>query len=376
MYLQHNGFMDSQDLGRPGVDIGFDGEYGYCTLPDGAKILGMSYLTLREWVLAGKVKAKRFGRNWLLPLDPNGYPQVIDGGEFPFVPVPPVGYLPLPEAAEARGMSRQRLYQFVKQGRLPGCVRSKGTALGLVIWVPPGPILPPQPTDNPVLTTGDTVTLSEAAKIAGLSRKHMYELLYAGRVKGAQHFGRSWVIPRDFEILTDQKESKKIPEDWVDMDTAAEQYGVSRRTLGEAARSGLVEARRVGQRWYFAPYSGPKTNLLGIRRQHGRWLTAEEAAEERGVTDEWLREQARRGDIEAKKIGMNWYFPPIAQAKPAQRHGTGTAPRGWVDSETAAEQRGMTRQQLQIEARMGLLEAQKLGGRWYFPPIDKPEIGE
>ena len=368
--------MDRQGLDQPGINIGFDGEYGYCTLPEGAKILGMSYLTLREWVVAGKVKAKRFGRNWLLPLDPDGYPQIIDGGEFPFVPIPPVGYLPLPEAAEARGMSRQRLYQFVKQGRLPGCVRSKGTALGLVIWVPPGPILPPKPDENPVLSSSDTVTIAEAAKIAGITHSQMYTLLHRGQVKGAQHYGKSWVIPRNFEITGQKASIEDIPKDWVDLKTAAAQYGVSQQNLLSATRLGGIEALRTKQGWFFAPYHGPPLDLYTLRYERAGWLAAEDAAKERGVTAEWLREQARRGDIEAKKIGPNWYFPPIARAKPSRRHNTGTAPRGWVDSETAAQQRGKTRQQLQIEARMGLIEAQKLGGRWYYPPIDKPQDGD
>lgn len=398
--LLHNGAMNSQvpdtrDKNNIGPDDrgpddrglddgGFDGEYGYCTMPEGAEKLSISYLTMREWIVAGKVKARRFGRNWLLPLDPDGYPQVIDEGTIPFVPVPPEGYLPLPEAAEARGITRQRLYQLVQQGRIPGCVRSRGTRRGVVIWVPPGPVLPPKNPDNPARSVGDTVTISEAAKMAGLSRQHFFNLLSSGQVKGAEHYGRSWVIPRDFKITDAAGES--IPEDWVDIETASQQYGFSVHGLARAAREGLVPAKKSRKHWYFAPYYGEKTSYSGLRyeRKHAkpeRWLTTEEAAEERSVTTEWLREQARRGDIPAKKVGLSWYFPSIEKVGPAQRHDAKLAPRGWVDANTAAKQRGTTRQQLAVEARMGLIEARKLGGRWYYPPvtpasIDSPEDEE
>lgn len=376
--MLHNGGMDIEtDAGLEGFE-GFDGEYGYCTLPQASELMHVGYLTLTEWVHVGKVRAKRFGRTWLLPLGPDGLPQLVDNSPFPFVAEPPVGYLPLPEAAKARGISRQRLYRFVQEGRVPGCVRSKGTGHGLVIWVPPGGIQPPKVASGPALSPEDTLTAHEAAKAAGLKPQYFYTLLNAGRVEGAQRYGRGWLVPKNFKIVPapsrGSRQGAKAPEGWIGVPEAVKQYGVSRQTLIRAANGGRIASKRVGGRWVFPP-PGLDGALKPVRPEEP-WLAAEEAAEERGVSVKWLREQARRGDIEARKIGHNWYFPSMAQAKPAQRHNTGLAPRGWVDSDTAAKQRGLSKQQLAIKARMGLIEAQKLGGRWFYPPIDKLEDGE
>ena len=41
----------------------------------------------------------------------------------------------------------------------------------------------------------DTMTVREAAKKLGCTLKYVYDLLYAGRFKGARKVGRSWAIP-------------------------------------------------------------------------------------------------------------------------------------------------------------------------------------
>ena len=42
----------------------------------------------------------------------------------------------------------------------------------------------------------NTMTVREAAQSLGWTRKYVYDLLYDGRIEGAQKVGRTWNIPR------------------------------------------------------------------------------------------------------------------------------------------------------------------------------------
>lgn len=85
------------------------------------------------------------------------------------------------------------------------------------------------------------ISVAEAAKITGLSTRQISHLCQIGKVEGAQLVGKTYIIP---ETWADDLAA--IREATVSIKEAAEQAGVSRIAIAQAARNGRLE--KIGSR--------------------------------------------------------------------------------------------------------------------------------
>ena len=85
------------------------------------------------------------------------------------------------------------------------------------------------------------ISVAEAARITGLSTRQVSHLCQIGRIEGAQLVGKTYIIPEEWAV-----DLAAIREATVSIKEAAEQAGVSRIAIAQAARSGRLD--KVGSR--------------------------------------------------------------------------------------------------------------------------------
>ncbi len=107
---------------------------------------------------------------------------------------------------------------------------------------------------------------------------------------------------------------------------AAELMGYTQDYVGQLARSGKIDAERIGGIWYVAEHEFTQhtnslqgseiPNTTNIQSEKGivmfegaRYISSKRAAELMGYTQDYVGQLARSGKIKAQQIGRSWYIP-------------------------------------------------------------------
>lgn len=107
-------------------------------------------------------------------------------------------FLTVPEAAAALNISNQRLRLLCSEGRVRGA-----TQVGRFWRIPAPPEIVPFLVAETGLNE-ELLTAAQAAQVLGLSRERVSDLCRRGRIRGAVRAGRNWAIPNPPEILPGQ----------------------------------------------------------------------------------------------------------------------------------------------------------------------------
>ncbi len=160
-----------------------------------AALRGYSEAVVRKLCRAGRLSGARKDRRgyWKIPEDA----RVLDtrkarrrearsrAGE----------WLSVAEFAKERGVSTTRIYQLLKEERIEGAKRAKlGRSQGGAWDIPKNAAVSGE-------ATREGLSQAEFARALGVSRQRVYQLLKAGRVEGARETAHGWDIPVDARVL-------------------------------------------------------------------------------------------------------------------------------------------------------------------------------
>lgn len=217
----------------------------YVSIKTAAKLLKIDTQTLNHWILEGKILAEKYENRWIIPIGENNLPQFKSDNSNPYTPTPPKGYITIKEAAIKHNVSRQWLYELIRQGKIKGAIKSKGNQKTVTTWIP----LDFYIIEKPVIKveSNDTMlTTREAAKKYKSSIRRIRNMIQTSQIDGAVKIKNIWLIPNDFLIETP-------PPNWLKTKEAAIQRNTSSRKLSRKARNRKIKAVKFKSKWYFPP---------------------------------------------------------------------------------------------------------------------------
>ena len=133
----------------------------------------------------------------------------------------------LEEAARELGVTRRRVWQLCQLGRI------QGARLVLGRWAIPSPV------ECLDVRPDGCLDLEEAARELGVTRRRVWQLCQLGRIQGARLVLGRWAIPSPVERLDVR------PDGCLDLEEAARELGVTRQRVWELCQLGRIQGARV-----------------------------------------------------------------------------------------------------------------------------------
>ena len=94
------------------------------------------------------------------------------------------------------------------------------------------------------------VTVAEAADEVGLTESYIRRLCREGRVRGAERFGKSWMIPTPVTVYSVIESQTGGRAGLIGATEAAAVLGITRQRVIQLCRAGGIKgARKVGRHW-------------------------------------------------------------------------------------------------------------------------------
>jgi len=254
-------------------------------------------------------------------------------------------YTTVKETAKRWGVTEVYVRTLCNDGKIPGAIYANKR------WRIPAEAKKPKRSGMEGMRS-----VSIVAKEWGISSYSVIRLCELGEIPGAVHSGRSWYIPKDTSYpLQGYLSAPKMAEKW----------NIARGTLWQACKEGRISgAKRVGRDWYI-PTNTPKPERKGPEHEPG-YVFAEEKAKQWGVSRRTVCDAARMGRVpNAEDRNGRWYIPEDAE-KP--KNISTVRKDGYLSPADAARKLGVSRPTVICAAKEGRIPgAELIDGYWHIP---------
>ncbi|MCA9403808.1 MAG: excisionase family DNA-binding protein [Candidatus Omnitrophica bacterium] len=215
------------------------------------------------------------------------------------------------------------------------------------------------------------LSTSQVAELLGISTVAVFKRIKSGRLK-ARKIGRGYAIDRKdvAEALPDYAGPRGLGEEALSLNEAAQLLGVTRMTVYNRVRNGLIRARRIGRRYVIAkkdlPAAAPQQPDHPAL-QHD-YVSVIEYAEIIGSNRKTVLNHINQGRIKARKVGRHYVIArediPLAGlfVSPAANR-----PEDYLSVAEAAQRLGISRVAVFKKVKKGQLPAHRMGRSYAIP---------
>lgn len=273
--------------------------------------------------------------------------------------------VPVKEAAKALGLSHNGMLARIRRGQV--AARRVGD-----IYLVPADALRDAPKNLKNLETeapNGYVTLDQAGKILGLTRKGVYQRIRAGSLPGLK-IGHRYFTPTEGLTKPVTREAFVPPEGYVTITEATTRLDTSRSTVERQIRKGLLPAVKDGRRVMV-----PAEALVTFPPEG--YLSVPQAADRLDVLPWVVYARIRRRTLPSVKVGQRIavseeavrHAPRKYQRRARRKRQRRALPEDHVTTAVAGKMLGVTPQYVTQRIRTGSLPALTIGRR-YFVPIE------
>lgn len=215
----------------------------YISIPDYARELGVSRITVYNRVKSGQIPARKVGRNYvILWVQTTGAPSqdVLSQTQSS-------EYISIADLAKQLGISRIAVYQRIKAGKI------KATKAGrnYIISAQDIPSKPKTKKKELLTDVKQYISVPELAKKLGVSRVDVWQKVMSGKIK-AEKIGRNYVVDTQ-SIYSDMKpsqfKSKQLANEYISIPALAREMNVSRITIFNKVKRGEIKAQKIGRNY-------------------------------------------------------------------------------------------------------------------------------
>ena len=215
----------------------------YISIPDYARQLGVSRITVYNRVKNGQIPARKVGRNYvILRLHRTGEASGEVSAEHRSSE-----HISIADLAKQLGISRIAVYQRIKTGKI------KATKAGrnYIISAQDIPSTPDINKKELLTDVKQYISVPELAKKLGVSRVDVWQKVMSGKIK-AEKIGRNYVVDTQ-SIYSDMKPIKdkvsQLSDEYISIPDLAREMGVSRITIFNRVKRGEIKARKIGRNY-------------------------------------------------------------------------------------------------------------------------------
>ena len=215
----------------------------YISIPDYARQLGVSRITIYNRVKSGAIPAKKIGRNYVIL-------QIQTTGELSkdiSQKDKQSQHISIAQLAKKLGISRIAVYQRIKSGKIPAVKAGRN----YIISAQDSPSKPKPKSKKLLTNVKQFVSIPELAKQLGLSRVDVWQKVMSGKIK-AEKIGRNYVVDSQ-SIYSDMKPSnikpRKLVKEYISIPELARQMNVSRITVFNKVKKGEIKAKKIGRNY-------------------------------------------------------------------------------------------------------------------------------
>lgn len=254
-------------------------------------------------------------------------------------------YITVKETAKKWCVSDTYVRNLCNDGRIPGAIYKNKR------WCIPADAEKPKRG-----RVSGTQSASAAAKEWGVSPYFVIRLCELGEIHNALHIGRGWYIPRGTAYPL---------QGYLSAPEMAAKWKIARANLWQACKEGRVPgAKRIGRDWYI-PVDAPKPERRTPDHKP-EYVFAEEIAVKWGVSRRTVCDAARMGRISGtENINGRWDVPKDAE-KP--KRAVKAQKDGCVSASKAADKWGISQSAVCRFCREGRIPGVEfIDGRWHIP---------
>lgn len=214
----------------------------YISIPDYARQLGVSRITVYNRVKSGQIPAKKVGRNYvILCSGAEGLAQdAASSGESG-------AHISIAELAKRLGITRIAVYQRIRSGKIPATKAGRN----YIISSQDIPHISPAPTKIELTHVKNYISIPELAKQLGVSRVDIWQKVKSGRIR-AEKIGRNYVIDQQTigqGVQESDQGSQHLSEEYISIPELARQLNVSRITVFNRVKRGEIKAKKIGRNY-------------------------------------------------------------------------------------------------------------------------------
>lgn len=310
----------------------------YTTVKETAKKWGVTDVYVRTLCKDGRIPGVIYtNKRWRIPV--NAKKPERSGV---------AGTRSVPAVAKEWGISSYSVIRLCELGEIPGAVH-----IGRSWYVPEGVAYPLQ----------GYLSAPKMAEKWKIARANLWQACKEGRVPGAKRVGRDWYIPTATPRLERKPPDQKPG--YVFAEEMAEKWGVSRKTVCDAARTGRIPgAENINRRWYIPKDAEKPKNISTVRK--AGYLSASEVAEKLGISRPSVLCAAKEGRIPgAEFIDGFWHIPEDIEKLTDNRV---LRKAGYLSASKMAEEWGVSRSAVCRFCREGRIHgAEQINGKWHIP---------
>ncbi len=213
----------------------------YISIPDYARQLGVSRITIYNRVKSGEIPAKKVGRNYVICCSgPAGAPsEDLSDKSAP--------HISIAELARRLGITRVAVYQRIRSGKIAATKAGRNYIIASADCPTESPSV-----QKPKLThVKKYISIPALARQLGVSRVDIWQKVKAGKIK-AEKIGRNFVVDTqtiDREAPAQIQDTAHLSEKYMSIPELAQEMGVSRITVFNKVKRGEIKAQKIGRNY-------------------------------------------------------------------------------------------------------------------------------